>query len=49
MNINATESVNWTIKTFDITGKLITKDNINLQKGVNNVELKKLNTGMNYI
>jgi Secretion system C-terminal sorting domain len=49
VSITTSESGNWSLKTFDNTGKLINKENIILQKGVNNVELKKLNSGMNYI
>jgi Secretion system C-terminal sorting domain len=49
VSISTKESGDWTVKTFDITGKLISKETINLQKGVNNVELKNLGTGLNYI
>jgi hypothetical protein len=49
VSITTSESGNWTMKTFDITGKLLSKETISLQKGVNEVELKKLYTGMNYI
>jgi hypothetical protein len=49
VSVNTNTAGNWTVKLFDITGKLINSVNINLQKGVNEVELKKLGNGINYI
>jgi hypothetical protein len=49
VRVNAIEAGDWTVKSFDISGKLTSKETIKLLKGVNEVELKKLGNGMNYI
>jgi trimeric autotransporter adhesin len=49
IEINANESGNWNIITYDILGKKINSENRILQKGLNKISIEKLNKGVNFV
>jgi Secretion system C-terminal sorting domain len=49
IDINANESGNWNIITYDILGKKINSETKFLQKGLNKISIEKLIQGVNFV
>jgi Secretion system C-terminal sorting domain len=49
VDVNATESGIWSIKTFDLQGRLLNTQSQFLQKGSNIIQVESLTKGINYI
>jgi hypothetical protein len=49
VEITATQSGNWIISTFDLTGKILNTETKFLQKGLNKISVEKLGQGVNFV